>query len=89
MADKFLMEELLFGNKVITDLYLHGYIESSNELVRETFSKALNESLKNHTEIYEAMKKAGFYQVKDADESKIKQTKTKLKSSIDCAKKEE
>lgn len=89
MADKFLMEELLFGNKVITDLYLHGYIESSNELVRETFSKALNESLKNHTEIYEAMTNVGFYQVKDAEESKIKQVKTKLKSSIDCAKKEE
>lgn len=89
MEDKFLMEELLFGNKVITDLYLHGFIESSNEQVRDTFSKALNESLKNHTEIYEAMKNAGFYQVKDVEESKIKQTKTKLESSVKCAKNEE
>lgn len=89
MEDKFLMEQLLYGNKVITDLYLHGYIESSNESPRNTFAKALNESLEMHTEIYKAMENAQFYNVSNVEESKIQKTKTKLDKSVETCLKED
>lgn len=89
MQDKFLMEELLFGNKVITDLYLHGYIESNCDDVRKAFEQALEESLELHTDIYETMKNAEFYNVTTVEKNKITMTKDKLEKSINCCKKED
>lgn len=89
MEDKFLMEQLLYGNKVITDLYLHGVIESNCDEVRNAFEKNLNEALKLHTEIFKAMQNANFYNLSTVQPSKIEQTKTKLTKSVDCCLKEE
>ena len=89
MEDKFLMEQLLYGNKVITDLYLHGYIESNCDEVRNAFDKSLNEALELHTDIYEAMKKAEFYNVTTVEQNKITMTKDKLEKSVNCCKKED
>lgn len=89
MEDKFLMENLMFGSKVINDLYMHGFIESANEKVYVAFTKALQDTAKMHYEIFKAMETAGFYTMKNVEESKVKQTKQKLESSIEkCCKKE-
>ncbi len=90
MDDKYLMENLMFGSKVINDLYMHGFIESTNEKVFVAFTKGLQDSSKMHYEIFKVMESAGFYNMKNVDESKIKQTKQKLESSCEeCTKKEE
>ncbi len=78
MEDKYLMENLMFGSKVINDLYMHGFIESTNDKVFVTFTKALQETAKIHQEIFKAMESAGMYTLKNVEESKIKQTKEKL-----------
>lgn len=83
MDDKYLMENLMFGSKVINDLYMHGFIESTNEKVFAAFTKALQDTSKMHYEIFKAMETAGFYNMKNIEESKIKQTKQKLESSLE------
>lgn len=83
MDDKYLMENLMFGSKVINDLYMHGFIESKNEKVFVAFTKALQDTSKMHYEIFKAMETAGFYNMKNVEESKIKQTKQKLESSLE------
>lgn len=89
MDDKYLMENLMFGSKVINDLYMHGFIESTNEKVFVTFTKALQDTSKMHYEIFKAMETAGFYNMKNVEESKIKQTKQKLESSLEKKNKKE
>lgn len=78
MSDKYLMENLIFGSKVLNNLLMHGVIEASNEKVNATFLKALQESLKVHYEIFLAMERVGFYTVENVLDSKIEQLKTKL-----------
>lgn len=90
MDDKFLMENLMFGSKVINDLYMHGIIESANERVFVAFCKAMQDTSKMHYEIYKAMESAGFYQIKNVDASKIQQSKEKLECTCekcDCEEK--
>ncbi len=90
MDDKYLMENIMFGSKVINDLYMHGVIESSNERVFVTFGKALQEASKMHYEIFKSMETVGFYQTENVDASKIQQTKEKLECTCeDCACEEE
>lgn len=78
MEDKFLMENVLYGSKVINDLYMHGIIESSTDKVKLLFNKIIQETLKMHNEIYKAMENAGFYTATQVDEKKISQTREKL-----------
>ncbi len=83
MDDKYLMENLMFGSKVINDLYMHGIIESANERVFVTFEKAMQDTAKMHYEIYTAMETANFYQIQNVDPSKIQQTKEKLECTCE------
>lgn len=78
MEDKFLMENVLYGSKVINDLYMHGVIESSTDKVTLLFNKIIQETLKMHNEIYKAMESVGFYTATQVDGKKISQTREKL-----------
>lgn len=89
MEDKYLMENLMYGSKVINDLYMHGFIEASNAPIFEAFTKALQETSKLHNEIFKAMESANFYTISNVEEKKIKQTKEKLeKTCQECCNKE-
>ncbi len=91
MGDKYIMENLMFGSKVINDLYMHGFIESANEKVFTAFTKALQETAKMHQEIYKGMQNAGMYTIQNVDDTKIKQTKDKLECTCEeceCEKEE-
>ena len=72
------MENVLYGSKVINDLYMHGVIESSTEKVTLLFNKIIQDTLKMHNEIYKVMENAGFYSATQVDEKKIIQTREKL-----------
>ncbi len=78
MGDKFIMENLMYGSKVVGDLYLHGFIEATNNNVFVTFTKALQDTAKMHQDIFKAMEKSGMYTTKNVEESKIKKLKEKL-----------
>ncbi len=80
MSDQYLMNHLMYGSKVINDLYMHGFIEATNEKVFVCFTKALQETSKMHNEIFKEMDNMGFYNMTNVDEKKIKQTKEKLES---------
>lgn len=80
MNDKYLAENIIFGNKVISDLFLHGTIESKNEKVYLAFAKSLSEVVKMHYDFYNEMEALGFYNLTNVDESKIKQKKESLQS---------
>lgn len=91
MDDKYLMENIMYGSKVINDLYMHGIIEAANEPVYLAFSKAMQDTSKMHYEIYKAMETAGFYSISNVDANKIKQTREKLECSCEectCEEKE-
>ena len=83
MNDKYLMENLMFGSKVINDLYMHGFIESTNEKVFTAFTKALQDTAKTHYDIFKAMESSGFYNMQNVEEKKIKQTKEKLECTCE------
>ncbi len=89
MNDKYLMENVMFGSKVMGDLYLHGVMESTNETVNGAFNKALNETVKMHHDLFKEMETNGFYSLSNVDESKIKQKKKSLECECsDCLEKE-
>ena len=85
MGDKYLMENLIYTNKVISDLYMHGAIESSNEKVFDTFKNAFEDMVDMHHEIFTAMEESNFYTTKNVEESKIKELKQKIENCcINC-----
>ena len=89
MNDKYLMENVMFGSKVITDLYLHGVIESTNENVNGTFMKALKQNCILPSILFKEMENNEFYSLSNVDESKIKQKKKSLECECtNCLEKE-
>ena len=87
MGDKYLMETILYSSRVLNDLYLHASIEASNEKIVSLFHKVINETLKLHNDVFQAMVNAGFYSLTNVDESKILEMKQKLEctcESCDC-----
>ena len=86
MDDKYIMENLMFGSKVINDLFMHGIIESSTEKVYLAFCKAMQEASKMHYEIFKAMETSGFYTMSNVDENKIEQLKTKMENACNTCK---
>ena len=78
MDDKNLMENLLLTTKGACDLYLHGCIESSNEQIRNTFSAALEKTLKMQKDIYSKMESCGWYPKENAEQQQIDKTLQKF-----------
>ena len=82
MDDKTLMENLLISEKGVSDLYLHGTIESSTEKVRNAFDCALNKSLQMQNEIYKKMSEKGWYSQQQAQQQQIAQTQQKFSQAM-------
>ena len=80
MNDKNLMEDLLLLEKGGCDLYMHGTIESSDQNVHQTFSKALSNALCMQDTIYDKMSAKGWYPTNKVEQSKITSLKQKFSS---------
>lgn len=80
MTDRDLMEELLLTAKNACDLYVHGAMEASTPQVRETFSRALNESLVMQDDIYNAMADRGWYPAQQAQQQQISQVRQQFET---------
>lgn len=77
MDDKCIMENLLLTTKGVIDLYMHGAIESSTANVHQAFSNAFEDTLSMQDSIYKQMAGKGWYQMDNAPQQQIQQTKQK------------
>ena len=78
MEDRELIEEQLLVIKGVSDLYMHGAIESSTAEVHCAFKDALNETLNIQNKIYNLMSEKGWYQNQTVEQNKIDSTKQKF-----------
>ncbi len=78
MTDRDMMEGFLTAAKNACDLYMHGVLEASTPQVRQTFSRALNESLVMQEEIYRIMSQQGWYAGQQAQSQQIEQVRSKF-----------
>ena len=63
MNDQLIMTNILSLLKGVSDLYMHGAIEAACPKVNATFKQALADNLILQNEVFEAMKKKGWYQI--------------------------
>ncbi len=75
MDDKNLMEDILLTIKGVSDLYLHGVIESSTPNIHTAFKEALCESLTMEKEVYDKMAQKGWYPQQQVEQQKIDKVK--------------
>ncbi|MCC8110597.1 MAG: spore coat protein [Ruminococcus sp.] len=80
MDDKQLMEGVLLLEKGVCDLYMHGTIESSTNQVHQTFSHALDESLRMQRTLYDKMQAKGWYPTDRAEMTKVSAVKKKYQT---------
>ena len=80
MDNKLLMENYLLVLKSTVEVYVHGTLESSNEMVRSLLKKSLNEIMTLQANTYDEMTKFGWYQVNNVEQSVINKTLTKLEN---------
>ena len=78
MEDRNLIEEQLLVIKGVSDLYMHGAVESSTAEVHSAFKDALNETLDIQNKIYNLMSEKGWYKTETVDQNKIDSTKQKF-----------
>ncbi len=84
MDEKCLLTDILSTLKGVSDLFLHGTIESSTQNVHQAFKNALDETLQLQNQTYKFMENLGYYQTQNVDITKIAQTKNKVCSSCTC-----
>ena len=77
MDDKCIMENLLLTTKGVIDLYMHGAIESSTANIHQAFSNAFEDTLSMQDSIYKQMAAKGWYQMENAPQQQVQQTKQK------------
>lgn len=79
MSDKLLMENYLLNLKSTVEVYVHGTLESSNDDIRCTLKKGLDEIMTNQKETYSLMTKCGYYDVPNISSKEINNVLKKLK----------
>jgi len=71
-------ENVLSLLKGVSDLYLHGTIESACPKVHQAFEKTLTETLCMQHEVYNHMSAKGWYPMTKVEQQKIDQLKQKF-----------
>ena len=81
MNDKLAFENYLLVLKSTVEVYVHGTLESSNEIVREILNDSLNEILSYQYKTYKIMENNDWYQNENINKNKINNTLLKLENS--------
>ena len=81
MSDQLLMDNYLLILKSTMEVYVHGTLESSNEDIRELLKEGLNNTQTNQANTYDEMTKYGWYNVKDIEQTTIKETLNKVSNN--------
>jgi len=83
MDNKTMLEGILWDLKVLTDLELHGSIESGTKSVNKAFKDSLLESLNLQNELYTLMSEEGMYTTTNAPETKLTKTQNKFNPTLE------
>ena len=81
MSDQLLMDNYLLVLKSTMEVYVHGTLESSNEDIRQLLKEGLNNTQTNQAKTYDEMTKYGWYNVKDVEQTSIKETLNKVSNN--------
>lgn len=81
MNDQLLMDNYLLILKSTMEVYVHGTLESSNEDIRQLLKDGLNNTQTNQANTYDEMTKYGWYNVKNVEQTSIKETLNKLQNN--------
>ena len=81
MSDQLLMDNYLLVLKSTVEVYVHGTLESSNQVIRELLKECLSEILTHQANTYDEMTKYGWYNVKNVEKTQIKETLTNVLNS--------
>ena len=76
-----LFDDLLSSQKHITDGYNTFANECATPNVRDAFMRMLNDEHKIQAEVFDEMKKQGWYKTPAAEQDKIQQAKTKFENA--------
>lgn len=75
MDSKTMLEGILWDLKELSDLGLHGTIESGTSKVHKAFLDTLNTTLEMQDNLFQLMSEEGYYCPSKADQNKICQVK--------------
>ena len=81
MNDQILMDNYLLLLKSTVEVYVHGTLESSNEIVRKTLKKCLDRTMESQANTYLEMADYGFYEIENIKEKEISKTLNKIKEN--------
>ena len=81
MNDQLLMDNYLLILKSTMEVYVHGTLESSNEDIRQLLKEGLNNTQTNQANTYDEMTKYGWYNVKNIEQTTIKETLSKISNN--------
>lgn len=84
MDNKTMLEGILWDLKCLSDLFMHGTIESAdNKVVHDTFMDSLNSVLEMQENLYTLMSEEDMYKVTTVSETKIKNTREKFNENLE------
>ena len=81
MSDQLLMDNYLLVLKSTVEVYVHGTLESSNQDIRELLKECLNDTLTHQANTYDEMTKYGWYNIKNVENTQIKETLSNVTNS--------
>lgn len=77
MQDKDYFEGVLNGTKLLSDLLMHGAIESSNDEINKTYIKASQNILEIQHKVFKKMEEQNWYKMEYVKESAIEKVLNK------------
>ena len=80
MQDKELLNDVLASQKFITGNYNSFANECATPNVRDEFMRILNEEHQIQADVFDVMKKRGWYPTPSAEQQKIQQAKQKFQN---------
>ena len=78
MDDRLIMDNYLLILKSTVEVFVHGTLESSNNDIRMTLKRGLDEIMTSQANTYDEMTKYGWYTINNVDTSEISKTLNKV-----------
>ena len=78
MNDQMLLDNYLLLLKSTVEVYVHGTLESSNQIIRDLLKRCLDNTMSMQANTYDEMTNYGWYEVNNIKEKDIKKVLSKL-----------
>ena len=83
MDNKTMLEGILWDLKELSELFMHGCIETNTKEVHSTFINSLNEVLTLQNDLFTLMTDASMYEINVVTETKLETKKEKYKPNLE------